>query len=158
MIEFREIGVIRTPHTDVSNMPIQPAGADGIKGSVEVHPEFVEGLSDLDGFSHVLLVYHLHEVRETKLTVTPFMDTGRRGVFATRAPVRPNPIGISIVRLDGIRGAILDVDGVDMLDGTPLLDIKPYVPEVDERTDVRVGWLTGASDRWRRERSDGRFR
>ena len=158
MIEYREIGVIRTPHTDVSNMPIQPAGAEGVKGSVEVHPEFVEGLSDLDGFSHVLLVYHLHEVRETKLTVTPFMDTERRGVFATRAPARPNPIGISIVRLEGVRGAVLDVDGVDMLDGTPLLDIKPYVPEVDERTDVRVGWLEGARERWKEKASDDRFR
>jgi tRNA-Thr(GGU) m(6)t(6)A37 methyltransferase TsaA len=157
-VEFQPIGVIHTPFHETEGMPIQPSGARGIRGTVEVLPEFGEGLRDLDGFSHVTLVYHLHRAGEHRLIVTPYMDTEPRGVFATRAPSRPNPIGISTVRLVAVRGSTLEVDGVDMLDGTPLLDIKPYVPEFDNHAEIRIGWLEAHRGRSRRHRSDRRFR
>ncbi len=157
-MEFRPIGVIHTPFQDTDGMPIQPSGAEGISGNVEVLPEFAEGLMDLDGFSHVTLIYHLHRAKEHRLVVTPYMDSTPRGVFATRAPSRPNPIGLSTVRLIAVRGNTLEIDGVDMLDGTPLLDIKPYVPEFDSRVDIRIGWLERHRGRSRGTRSDNRFR
>ncbi len=157
IVEFRPIGVIRTPFTEVSGMPIQPAGAEGVKGRIEMLPEFVEGLRDLDGFSHITLLYHLHRAKEARLTVVPFMDTVPRGVFATRAPRRPNAIGLSTVKLVSIEGGVISIENIDVLDGTPLLDIKPYFPEFDERTDVRLGWLEDAKGRARRTRSDDRF-
>ena len=121
----------------------------------EVVAPFVEGLKDLDGFSHVILLYHLHAARSPALTVTPFLDTEPRGLFATRAPTRPNPIGLSVVELMRIEGNVLHVDGLDVLDGTPLLDLKPFVPEFDHRSDCRIGWLEGKTkDRL----SDDRFR
>lgn len=157
-ITYRPIGVIHSPFDDIANMPIQPSGACGVRGSVEVWPEFVPGLKDLDGFSHLILLYHLHRVKEASLLVTPFLDPEARGVFATRAPKRPNPIGLSVVRLVGIAGRVLHVENVDVLDGTPLLDIKPYVPAFDGHPDACVGWLTGAQSEVRRKRSDDRFR
>ncbi len=157
-ISYRPIGVIHSPFTDVGGMPIQPTGAFGIQGSVEVFPEFAAGLKDLAGFSHVILLYHFDRVQEVKLVVTPFMDTQPRGIFSTRAPKRPNPIGLSIVRLLGIEQNILRVENVDVLDGTPLLDIKPYVPEFDHHPADRVGWLEQAKGQVRRQKSDSRFR
>lgn len=157
-MEFRPIGVIHTPYEDTEGMPIQPSGAKGVRGTVEVLPEYAEGLKDLDGFSHVTLVYHLHRAKPHRLIVTPYMDTEPRGVFATRAPSRPNPIGLSTVRLIAVRGNELEIEGVDMLDGTPLLDIKPYVPEFDGRAEIRIGWLERHRGRSRRHRSDRRFR
>jgi len=139
-------------------MPIQPTGAAGILGTVEVFTEFTAGLKDLDGFSHIILLYHFHRVQEVKLVVTPFMDSQPHGVFATRAPKRPNPIGLSIVRLLGIEQNILHIENVDILDGTPLLDIKPYVPEFDHHPADRVGWLEQAKGQVRRQKSDSRFR
>ena len=118
---------------------------------------FAEGLGDLEGFSHVILVYHLHEVRRMDLTVTPFLGAAPHGVFATRAPTRPNPIGISIVKLSRIEGNVLQIGNLDVLDGTPLLDIKPYVPDFDQATDVRVGWLEAARGKIRSAKSDDRF-
>jgi len=137
---------------------IQPKGAAGIQGTVEVFPEFAAGLKDLDGFSHVILIYHFHQVQEAKLVVTPFLDSQPRGVFATRAPKRPNPIGLSVVKLLGIEGNLLRVENVDILDGTPLLDIKPYVPEFDQYSAERVGWLAREKEKVRHKRSDSRFR
>jgi len=157
-IGYRPIGIIHSPFTEIEGMPIQPTGASGIRGSVEVFPEFAEGLKDLDGFSHVILLYHFHQVREVKLVVTPFMDPQPRGVFATRAPKRPNPIGLSIVKLLSIEQNVLHVENVDILDGTPLLDIKPYVPEFDHHPADRVGWLARAKGQVRRQKSDSRFR
>jgi len=157
-IGYRPIGIIHSPFTEIEGMPIQPTGASGIRGSVEVFPEFAEGLKDLDGFSHVILLYHFHQVREVKLVVTPFMDPQPRGVFATRAPKRPNPIGLSIVKLLSIEQNVLRVENVDILDGTPLLDIKPYVPEFDHHPADRVGWLARAKGQVRRQKSDSRFR
>lgn len=156
-MEYRAIGAIRTPFKDTEGMPIQPSGAKGIRGTVEVFPEFAEGLKDLDGFSHITLVYHLHKAKGAKLTVIPFMDTKPRGVFATRAPRRPNPIGLSTVKLLKVDGNILHIENVDILDGTPLLDIKPYVPEFDREDEYRVGWLEKARKQVREKKSDDRF-
>ncbi len=139
-------------------MPIQPAGAAGVQGTVEVWPEFVEGLKDLEGFSHIILLYHFHRAREVRLTVVPFMDSEPHGVFATRAPKRPNPIGLSVVRLIRVERNVLYIENVDILDGTPLLDIKPYVPEFDPLPVERVGWLERAKGKVQGKRSDDRFR
>lgn len=157
-MDFQPIGVIRTPHDKKEGMPIQPSGAAGIHGTVEVAPEFAEGLADLDGFSHVILVYQFDRSEGFDLTVVPFLDTVPRGLFATRAPRRPNPIGLSVVRLEKVEGRTLHVEGVDVLDGTPLLDIKPYVPEFDAPPADRTGWLDDAADAARTRRSDRRFR
>ena len=157
-ITYRPIGIIHSPFTDIAGMPIQPRGAASVPGTVEVGPEFAAGLQDLEGFSHVILLYHFHRVQEARLTVTPFLDAQPRGVFATRAPQRPNPIGLSIVKLLGIEGNILHIENVDILDGTPLLDIKPYVPEFDQHPAERIGWLEQARGRVQGQRSDDRFR
>ena len=157
-IVYRPIGIIHTPFRELENMPIQPSGAAGICGTVDLYPEFAEGLKDLDGFSHLILLYRFHESRGYSLTVTPFLDSETRGVFATRAPKRPNPIGLSIVRLVRIQGSTLDIENVDILDRTPLLDIKPYVPEFDHQQDCRIGWLEKARGMVKEKRSDERFR
>jgi tRNA-Thr(GGU) m(6)t(6)A37 methyltransferase TsaA len=125
---------------------------------VEVLEEYAPGLKDLQGFSHIILLYHLHRAQRYTLAVTPFLDTQQRGLFATRAPKRPNPIGLSVVKLVRVEGCLLHVENVDMLDGTPLLDIKPYVPEFDHQPEVRIGWLENARDRMAGRRSDDRFR
>lgn len=155
---YQSIGTIHSPFKEIGGMPIQPTGAAGIRGYVEILPEFTPGLQDLDGFSHVILLYHFHRVQESRLTVIPFLDSRPRGVFATRAPTRPNPIGLSVVRLLGIDQNILRIENVDIIDGTPLLDIKPYVPEFDHQPVIRVGWLEQARKKVQSKRSDGRFR
>jgi tRNA-Thr(GGU) m(6)t(6)A37 methyltransferase TsaA len=140
-VTFRYIGVIHSPFTRLEEMPVQPAGEAAGPGTVEVFSEFASGLKDLAGFSHVILIYHLHQAGRADLTVTPFPGSEPRGVFATRAPARPNPLGLSVARLAKVEGATLYLEEVDILDGTPLLDIKPYVPEFDYRPDARTGWL-----------------
>ena len=140
-IEFTPIGIIHSPFMEPEGMPIQPVGAVGVKGTVEVFEDFHSGLEDLDGFSHIILLYHFHRSHGFDLRVVPFMDSRKRGLFATRAPKRPNPIGLSIVQLDKIEDGVLHIQSVDILDGTPLLDIKPYVPEFDEQAGARTGWL-----------------
>ncbi len=154
-IEYQPIGLIHTPFKQRQGMPIQPSRGRGVRGTVEVAPEYADGLADLDGFSHVVLIYHLHQSRGFDLRVTPFLDTEKRGLFATRAPRRPNAIGLSVVRLLGIEDNRIEVEDLDILDGTPLLDIKPYVTEFDHRTEVREGWLEGVKDR--SVESDDRF-
>ena len=156
-IRYRPIGIIYTPFKKPKGTPIQPTAAKGVNGKVEVFPEYAEGLKDLDGFSHIILIYHFHLSKKFSLKVKPFMDDQMRGVFATRAPSRPNPIGISVVRLIKIEGNILHIQDVDIVDGTPLLDIKPYVPEFDVRVVDRVGWLEGNLDKLHSLRDDGRF-
>ena len=157
-ITITPIGIISTPHTDIRNMPIQPPAAEGVKGIITLLPEYVPGLKDLEGFSHITLLYHFHRIHGYELTVTPFIDTEQRGIFACRAPKRPNAIGISTVRLTGIDGNILHLEQVDMLDGSPLIDIKPFSSRFDNRENVRSGWMEK-----RRElpveslKSDGRF-
>ena len=156
--EFEPIGVIRTPFKDLQDMPIQPASEASAPGSVEIFPDFVDGLKDLEGFSRVILLYHFHQVHRLTLTVTPFLDSEPHGIFATRAPTRPNPIGLSIVKLLRIEGNTLHVENVDILDGTPLLDLKPYIPEFDWQPEARIGWLEQAKGRIRTARSDDRFK
>ena len=155
---MKPIGIIHTPFTDLAGMPIQPAGAVGVRGTVEVFEEYQTGLKDLDGFSHIVLLYIFHRSEGFKLQVVPFMDTEPRGLFATRAPKRPNPIGLSLIQLDRIEDGVLQVQNVDMLDGTPLLDIKPYVPDFDAQTGVRTGWLAQARKTVGNRKSDDRFR
>ena len=157
-IEFAPIGIIRSPFIELEDMPIQPAGAVGVKGTVEVFEDFHAGLKDLDGFSHIILLYHFHHSHSFNLQVVPFMDLEPRGLFATRAPKRPNPIGISVVQLDKIEDGVLHIQNVDILDGTPLLDIKPYVPEFDAQVEVRTGWLEKARKTVSSRKSDGRFK
>ena len=138
-------------------MPIQPTGAKDVKGTIEVFEEFQSGLQDLDGFSHLILLYCFHRSRGFKLKVMPFMDSELRGLFATRAPNRPNPIGLSVVRLDRIEKGVLHIRNVDVLDNTPLLDIKPYVPAFDVQTEVRTGWLEKRGKTVGSQKSDDRF-
>ena len=157
-ITYHPIGVIHSPFVDTRGMPIQPTGESSAPGRAEVFPEFAEGLKDLNGFSHLILLYHLHEVRRVALTVTPFLGEQARGVFATRAPARPNAIGLSIVELLRIEDNQLHLANVDILDATPLLDIKPYVPEFDSPRDVRTGWLANAKSKVSITKSDGRFK
>jgi len=156
-VTFQPIGVIHTPFTELSDMPIQPAGEATACGTVTLLPELTAGLQDLEGFSHVILIYHLHQVTRTDLTVTPFLDSEAHGVFATRAPTRPNPIGISVVRLLRIEGNRLFLAQLDVLDGTPLLDIKPYIPDFDAPQETRIGWLAGLGNGVRAAKADARF-
>jgi tRNA-Thr(GGU) m(6)t(6)A37 methyltransferase TsaA len=141
---MKPIGVIHTLFNDTSQTPIQPTRSQAT-GHVEIFPEFVGGLQDLEEFSHIILLYAFHCSSGYSLQVKPFLDDQLRGLFATRHPCRPNPIGLSVVRLLAYRGNILDIEGVDMLNGTPLLDIKPYVPDFDVRTDVKTGWYARRS-------------
>lgn len=155
---FKPIGIIHTPFKDIEDMPIQPAGAAGVKGRIEIFEDFRAGLKDLDGFSHIILLYHFHQSSGFSLQVVPFMDRVPRGLFATRAPKRPNPIGFSVVKLDRIEAGILHIRNVDIIDNTPLLDIKPYVPEFDAPQAKRTGWLEKAGKSVISRRSDDRFR
>ncbi len=157
-VTYRPIGIIHSPFTDLQDMPIQPTGSASAPGTVEIHPDFAPGLKDLDSFSHVILLYHLHKVARVALLVTPFLSSEPRGVFATRAPTRPNPIGLSVVELQRVEGNKLYLGHVDILDGTPLLDIKPYVPEFDHPTDAKAGWLEQERGKVRSARSDDRFK
>jgi tRNA-Thr(GGU) m(6)t(6)A37 methyltransferase TsaA len=156
-ISYTPIGIIHSPFVEPQGMPIQPAAAAGIRGAVEVFEEYRAGLKDLDGFSHVILLYHFHRCRGFDLRVVPFLDTRSRGLFATRAPKRPNPIGLSVVRLDRIEKGVLHIRNVDVLEGTPLLDIKPYVPEFDGCVKVRTGWLGEGRKTVRGRKADKRF-
>ena len=156
-IKYKPIGVIRSPFKEPKGTPIQPAGAKGINGTVEVFPEYAEGLKDIEGFSHIILIYHFHLSKGTSLRVKPYMDNEARGIFAMRGPSRPNPIGVSIVRLARIEENILHIQDVDIVDGTPLLDIKPYVPEFDVREAEKTGWLEENVHKLSTSRDDGRF-
>ena len=139
------IGIIHSPHKQAAGTPVQAALAVGVRGTVEVFPEYAAGLRDLDGFERIWLVYWFDRAKPVELVVTPYLDTTRRGLFATRAPCRPNPIGLSAVRLLEIVGNILQVDGLDILDNTPLLDIKPYIPAFDAFDARRIGWCGSAN-------------
>jgi len=151
-IIYKSIGVIYSEHTIAEETPIQPAYAKGCRGRAEIFPEYEEGLRDLDGFSHIYLIYHFHLSTTAKLIVKPFLQDVERGVFATRAPTRPNAIGLSIVELVSREGNILYLDGVDILDGTPLVDIKPYVVRFDCVETLRNGWQDEVDDETARQR------
>ena len=140
-IILEPIGVIHSSHINIEGMPVQPTGAVGFEGTVEIDEKYAEGLKDLEGFSHIILIYQFHKVQGYVLQLVPFMDTKPHGVFATRAPKRPNKIGFSIVPLKKIEKNILYFEQADMLDGTPVIDIKPFYPKYDNKTDVKIGWL-----------------
>ena len=154
---IQPIGIIHSPFKQLENMPIQPKGAQEVLGQVELLPEFAAGLQDLEGFSHIYLIVQFHEARREALKVVPFMDNVPRGVFATRSPLRPNHIGLSIVELVEVNGNVLTIKGVDVLDGTPLLDIKPYIARFDHVNDSRSGWMQATDVEVKDKRSDGRF-
>jgi tRNA-Thr(GGU) m(6)t(6)A37 methyltransferase TsaA len=157
-IEYQPIGFIRSPYQDIEGMPIQPPRSMGVKGTIEILEAYRRGLKDLEGFSHLILLYHFHQVEASLLVVTPFLDSKSHGVFATRAPCRPNPIGLSIVELIRIENGTLHIADVDILDETPLLDIKPYVPDFDQPRDVRSGWISACRSEIPGKRSDRRFK
>ena len=157
LIKYRPIGIIRSPFKTPAGTPIQPAGASDVEGRVEVFSQYTAGLDDLTGFSHIFLIYHFHLSKKFTLKVTPFLDNRERGLFATRAPSRPNPIGLSVVRLVDITDGILTVLDVDVIDGTPLLDVKPYVPEFDVRKVDHTGWIGKRTTKIETAVDDGRF-
>jgi tRNA (adenine37-N6)-methyltransferase len=154
-LTIHPIGIIETPFLEPAGTPIQPSRAAGAAGRVIVNADLLEGLQDLEGFERIWLVYWLHKASPGRLTVTPFLDDRTRGIFATRSPVRPTPIGISAVRLTAVRGNILEIAEVDIISGTPLLDIKPYVPEFDSYPGMKAGWFDQSQSQ--RREADGRF-
>jgi tRNA-Thr(GGU) m(6)t(6)A37 methyltransferase TsaA len=156
-ISYRPIGIIHSPYKKLSGMPIQPTSAEDVEGTVILDPAYQNGLQDLDGFSHIYLFYHFHKAGKVKLKVKPFLDDQERGVFATRAPHRPNGIGMSVVKLLNIDGNRLQIKNIDVLDGTPLLDIKPYVPGFDQPEITRVGWLETKRGDIKGKLADDRF-
>jgi tRNA-Thr(GGU) m(6)t(6)A37 methyltransferase TsaA len=154
---FKAIGVVHSPFKEPKNVPIQAAASKGTEGTIEVYPQYAEGLTDLDGFSHIILLYHLHLVRGSSLMVKPFLDDKLRGVFATRAPARPNRIGFSVVRLERIEGNVVHIRDLDVVEGTPVLDIKPYIPAFDCVKAEKIGWFTDKIDKLDAALDDGRF-
>lgn len=156
-ITYKPIGIIHSPFKNGEGAPIQPSGAKGIKGTVEIKKRYISGLKDLDGFSHIILIYHFHLAKGCKLEVIPFLDKTSRGLFATRAPKRPNAIGILVVKLLKAESNILFVENIDVIDGTPLLDIKPYVKEFDGVRKSKNGWLKNSAHQSNIIKSDDRF-
>lgn len=156
-IIFESIGVIHSPFAELENMPIQPSGSLDVEGTIEIYPKFSQGLQDLDGFSHMYAIYYFHKVKNWKPIVTPFLDDQERGLFSTRAPKRPNPIGISLMEIIGIDNNIIKVQNIDILDDTPLLDIKPYVPQFEPAENIRIGWLSDKIRNVENKKSDKRF-
>jgi tRNA-Thr(GGU) m(6)t(6)A37 methyltransferase TsaA len=156
-IKYKPIGIIHSPFKEPKGTPIQPAGSKGINGIVEIFPEYTEGLKDIDGFSHIILIYHFHLSKGSTLIAKPFMDNAMHGVFAMRGPSRPNSIGISVVHLTKVEGNRLHIRDVDIVDRTPLLDIKPYVPEFDTTQVERIGWLGKNVHKLSESADDGRF-
>ena len=156
-IRYKPIGIIHSPFKELKGTPIQPAGARGINGTVEIFPEYGEGLRDIEGFSHIILLYHFHLSKGSKLVARPYMDKEEHGIFAMGGPSRPNPIGISAVCLLKVEENMLRIQDVDIVDGTPLLDIKPYVREFDAREVEKVGWLEKNVHKLSASRDNGRF-
>ncbi len=156
-IVYQPIGVVRSPFTTAEGMPLQPPAAADVHGTIEIDLLFADGLRDLEGFSHLFLITHLHRARPEGLIVTPFLDDTPRGVFATRSPRHPSPIGLSVVQLERVECTTLHVTGLDLLDGTPVLDLKPYVTAFDSIQAQRIGWFTGKTDYIHHIRADDRF-
>ena len=160
IIQMQQIATIKSPFCKLENMPVQPCGAKESFATIEFKDEFKEGLKDLDGFSHVYLIYYFHKVNEHKLSVIPFNDKTDtpRGVFSTRTPVHPNSIGLSVVELVDVKDNIVTIKGVDILDGTPLIDIKPYIENFDKvEGEVKSGWMKSSAKEVEEKRSDERF-
>ena len=151
-VQYSLIGIIHSEHIAADKTPIQPVYAKGCKGRAEILPEFAKGMRDLEKFSHIYLIYHFHRSSYVKLTVKPFLQDIERGLFSTRAPCRPNPIGLSIVRLVKIEGTTLYLEDMDILDGTPLIDIKPYTARFDCIATTRNGWQDAVDETTARKR------
>lgn len=141
-IRYRPIGIIHSPFKEGTGIPRQAAGASDVKGTIEIFDDFCEGLKDLDGFSHVMVIFHMHLAETSSLKACPPWEGKEHGVFSTRSPYRPNPVGVSVVGLERLDKNILHIFGVDMADGSPVLDIKPYIPELNPTKGIRIGWLT----------------
>lgn len=157
-IIYNPIGVIHTPFHNPEDMPIQPVSRVSGLGCIEIYPEYVAGLQDLEGFSHIYLIYHFHRVRRAELLVKPFLDHEMRGIFSTRAPCRPNSLGLSLVEIVSFENNLIHVAKIDVFDKTPLLDIKPYVPQFEsDYNNIRIGWLEQAKERISTQKSDDRF-
>ncbi len=156
-ISFNPIGIIHSPFSEPKGTPIQPSATEGAKGRVEVFSQFAEGLKDIEGFSHIILIYYFHLAKTKSLLVTPFMDKVNHGIFATRASARPNAIGFSVVKLHKVEGNLLHIRDIDIVDGTPLLDIKPCVPEFDFSKVTKTGWLEKSIHNLPETKDDGRF-
>lgn len=156
-MQFKPIGVIQSPFQEPRGTPIQPTAASEVAGTIEIYPEYAAGLKDLEGFSHLILLYHLHLAKNAELLVKPFLGNELHGIFATRSPARPNAIGLSVVRLAKVEGRRLHIQDVDIVSGTPLLDIKPYVAEFDARSEVRSGWFEQNLHKLSTTKDDGRF-
>lgn len=154
-LELKPIGIIKTQFEDKVGVPIQPKNGENYIGHIELNKEYVQGLKDLDGFSHIHLLYHLNRHEDYSLIVKPYMDDTPRGLFATRAPKRPNQIGLSLVEIVEIKENIITFKGVDMLNNTPLFDIKPYYHDFDSRENSKSGWLDNVKNR--RKVADDRF-
>jgi tRNA-Thr(GGU) m(6)t(6)A37 methyltransferase TsaA len=155
---FKPIGILRTPYESKSGVPIQGVFDPDSEGTAEIFEAYEDGLKDVEGFSHIILIYVFHRSEGYNLVCRPYMEEGLHGVFAMRAPRRPNPIGFSVVRLLKREGRILRLAEVDMLDGSPLLDIKPFSPTFDHREGARVGWMEATFRNGRHRRvSDDRF-
>jgi len=157
-ITYKPIGLIHSQFRESRGTPIQAIATQNVEARVEIFPEYAAGLKDIDGFSHIMLIYHFHRSKTFSLMVKPYLDDKLRGLFSTRAPSRPNPIGMSIVKLKKIEKNNLQVGGVDILDETPLLDIKPYVPEFDAHNATKKGWLEEKIHTLNIVRANGRFR
>ena len=140
-ITVQPIGVIHTPYKTTEGMPIQGAFEEQVTGTAELFQKYKKGLKDVEGFSHLILVYHFDRAKGEKLVGRPFLEDEEHGIFAIRSPMRPNHIGVSIVKVQKVEGNVITFSEVDILDGTPLLDIKPYVAYFDSRQDTRNGWL-----------------
>jgi tRNA-Thr(GGU) m(6)t(6)A37 methyltransferase TsaA len=146
-IIYKPIGIIHTPYTKKDDTPVQGCFSPNNQGYIELFPEYLAGLKDIEGFSHLILIYHFHKAEDFQLVTKPFLDKEKKGIFAIRYFARPNPIGLSVVKLLKTNDNILEIGEVDMLDGTPLLDIKPYVAQFDIKECVKTGWYTNASER-----------
>jgi len=157
IIEYQPIGIIHSPFKSIEGVPIQPSGAENVEGIIELDKKYLSGLKDLDGFSHIIVIYHFHLNEGYSLRVVPFLDKNERGIFATRAPKRPNPIGHSIVKLKKIEDNKIFVENIDVVDGTPLLDIKPYVKDFDKVKNSKFGWLEKSAHLSVTTKSDKRF-
>lgn len=155
---YTPIGTIHSPFTDIAGMPVQPVGARGVRGTIKIRDDLMGGLADLSAFSHLILIYALHRCSGYSLTVTPFLEPVPHGIFATRSPKRPNAIGFSVVRLVDVEGCAITIEDVDILDGTPLLDLKPYVRSFDAYPDSCCGWFEHVAENAKVARSDNRFR
>lgn len=156
-IEYYPIGKILSPYKNAKGTPIQPSAEEAGEGKIIINPEYTEGLLDLDGFSHLILLYHCHKAGKPLLTAKPFMEDKKHGIFSIRAPRRPNSIGLSVVKLEKIDGNIIYIKDIDILNETPLIDIKPYVPEFDSRKNVKIGWLEKNIHKLSFIEDDGRF-